>query len=199
MRQHLIISIRITIALLVITCGLYPALVWGVGQVAFRRQANGSLIERNGKVVGSELIGQNFAGARFFHPRPSAAGNDGYDGTASNGTNLGPTSKKLRDSIHDLVSKYSDTKPANGIPADAVTSSASGLDPHISPENALSQSERVASANGLPLPQVESMIKARTEGRFLGIYGEPRVNVLLLNLDLLALAGHSHLSSNLSS
>jgi K+-transporting ATPase ATPase C chain len=184
MKEHIIISIRITVALLVITCGLYPAVVWAIGQVAFRHQANGSLLERNGKVIGSELIGQNFAEDRFFHPRPSAAGKDGYDGTASGGSNLGPTSKKLLDTINDRVSKYSDTKPARGIPADAVTASASGLDPHISPENALSQAARVARANGLPLIQVESMIHARTEGRFLGIYGEPRVNVLLLNLDI---------------
>jgi K+-transporting ATPase ATPase C chain len=184
MVEHIKISLRITVALLLITCGFYPALVWAIGQVAFRHQANGSLIEQNGKVVGSELIGQNFAGNRFFHPRPSAAGTDGYDGTASGGTNFGPTSKKLLDSINDRVSKYPDTKPAGGIPADAVTASASGLDPHISPENALSQAARVALASGLPLTQVESMIHARTEGRFLGIYGEPRVNVLLLNLDI---------------
>jgi K+-transporting ATPase ATPase C chain len=184
MKEHIKISLRITVALLVITCGFYPLAVWAIGQVAFRHQANGSLLERNGKVIGSELIGQNFAEDRFFHPRPSAAGKDGYDGTASGGSNLGPTSKKLLDTINDRVSKYSDTKPAGGIPADAVTASASGLDPHISPENALSQAGRVARANGLPLIQVESMIHARTEGRFLGIYGEPRVNVLLLNLDI---------------
>jgi K+-transporting ATPase ATPase C chain len=184
MVEHIKISLRITVALLVITCGFYPALVWAIGQVAFRHQADGSLIRQNGKVVGSELIGQNFAGSRYFHPRPSAAGNDGYDGTASGGSNLGPTSKKLLDTINGLVTKYPDTKPAGGIPADAVTASASGLDPHISPENAMSQSARVANAAGLPLAQVESMIHARTEGRFLGIYGEPRVNVLLLNLDI---------------
>src|ERR1700692_4552259 len=184
MLDHIKISLRITVVLLVITCGFYPALVWAIGQVAFRHQADGSLIERNGKVVGSELTGQNFAGTRYFHPRPSAAGNDGYDGTASGGSNLGPTSKKLLDTINGLVTKYPDTKPAGGIPADAVTGSASGLDPHISPENAMSQSARVANATGLPLAQVESMIHARTEGRFLGIYGEPRVNVLLLNLDI---------------
>jgi potassium-transporting ATPase KdpC subunit len=188
MLEHIKISLRITVVLLVITCGFYPALVWAIGQVAFHHQANGSLIEQNGKVVGSELIGQNFAGNRYFHPRPSAAGNDGYDGTASGGSNLGPTSKKLLDTINDRVTKYADTKPAGGIPADAVTASASGLDPHISPENAMSQSARVANASGLPLSHVESMIHARTEGRFLGIYGEPRVNVLLLNIDIDKLA-----------
>ncbi|HEX3069813.1 MAG TPA: K(+)-transporting ATPase subunit C [Thermoanaerobaculia bacterium] len=184
MLEHIKISLRITVVLLVITCGLYPAIVWGIGQIAFRHQANGSLIERNGKVIGSEIIGQNFVGERYFHPRPSAAGNDGYDGTASGGTNLGPTSKKLLDTIRDRVMKYADTKPAGGVPADAVTASASGLDPHISPTNALSQASRVARAGGVSSAQIESMIHARTEGRFLGIYGEPRVNVLLLNLDL---------------
>jgi K+-transporting ATPase ATPase C chain len=184
MVEHIKISIRITIVLLVITCGFYPALVWAIGQVAFRYQANGSLLERNGKPIGSELIGQNFASDRYFHPRPSAAGNDGYDGTASGGTNLGPTSKKLSDAIKDRVSKYSDTKLAGGIPADAVTASGSGLDPHISSGNALSQAARVARINNLSLEQVESLIRTRTEGRFLGIYGEPRVNVLLINLDL---------------
>jgi K+-transporting ATPase ATPase C chain len=184
MIEHIKISLRISVVLLVITCGLYPAMVWGIGQIAFRHEANGSLIVRNGKPVGSEIIGQNFASERYFHPRPSAAGNDGYDGTASGGSNLGPTSKKLLDTINDRVTKYADTKPAAGIPADAVTASASGLDPHISPANALSQAARVAHARGLSSTQIEAMINARTEGRFLGIYGEPRVNVLLLNLDL---------------
>jgi len=184
MFEHIKISLRITVVLLVVTCGLYPAIVWGIGQIAFRHQANGSLIERNGKPIGSEIIGQNFAAERYFHLRPSAAGNDGYDGTASGGSNLGPTSKKLLDTIRDRVTKYADTKPSSGIPADAVTASASGLDPHISPANALSQAARVARARGLSNSQIESTIHARTEGRFLGIYGEPRVNVLLLNLDL---------------
>jgi K+-transporting ATPase ATPase C chain len=188
MKEHLIISIRITIALLVITCGIYPLAVWAVGQTAFHDKANGSLILRDGKVIGSEIIGQDFAGERFFHPRPSAAGNNGYDGMASGGTNYGPTSKKLLDAISDRVTKYGDTKPAGGIPADAVTASCSGLDPHISPENAASQSARVARANGLTQSQVDDMIRKRTESRFLGIYGEPRVNVLLLNLDIAAAA-----------
>lgn len=188
MKEHLIISIRITIALLVITCGIYPLTVWAIGQTAFRHKANGSLIVRDGKVIGSELIGQNFAGDRFFHPRPSNAGSDGYDGTASGGTNYGATSKKLLDAVSDRVTKYGDTKMAGGIPADAVTASCSGLDPHISPHNAASQSARVARANGLTPGQVEAMIRQRTEGRFLGIYGEPRVNVLLLNLDLASAA-----------
>jgi K+-transporting ATPase ATPase C chain len=185
MKEHLFISIRITIALLVITCGLYPLAVWAIGQTLFHDKANGSLIVRNGRVIGSQIIGQGFAGDRFFHSRPSSAGADGYDGTASGGSNYGPTSKKLLDSLRDRVTKYGDTKPAEGIPADAVTASESGLDPHISPQNAASQSARVARANGLPQGKVDAMIRNHTEGRFLGIYGEPRVNVLELNLELL--------------
>jgi K+-transporting ATPase ATPase C chain len=184
MIKHLTISIRITIALLVITCGVYPAIVWGVGQLAFSHQANGSLITRNGNVIGSELIGQNFAGQGFFHPRPSAAGNDGYDGMSSGGTNYGPTSAKLRDAIAKNVKDYGE-RPAGGVPADAVTASASGLDPHISPANAMAQAPRVARANRMTTDQIVSLIRARTEGRFLGVYGEPRVNVLLLNLDVM--------------
>jgi K+-transporting ATPase ATPase C chain len=183
-KEHLLISLRITAVLLVITCGIYPVAVWGIGQLAFRHRANGSLITRDGHVIGSELIGQNFTGPRFFHPRPSAAGNDGYDPTASGGTNLGPTSKKLRDAVAGAVKAY---EIHDDIPADAVTSSGSGLDPHISPENALAQAARVARANGLPLDRVQALIRSRTEARFAGIFGEPRVNVLLLNLDLRSL------------
>ena len=184
MAEHIKISIRITIALLVITCGFYPLAVWAIGQTVFHDKSNGSLVTRDGKVIGSKIIGQNFAGERFFHSRPSNAGSDGYDASASGGTNWGATSKKLLDAISDRTTKWADTKPAAGIPADAVTASCSGVDPHISPENAMAQSARVARANHLPVAQVEGMIRARTEGRFLGIYGEPRVNVLLLNLDL---------------
>jgi K+-transporting ATPase ATPase C chain len=179
MKEHLLISIRITIVLLVITCGAYPLAVWAIGQTVFRHNANGSLIVRDGKVIGSEIIGQSFASDRFFHSRPSA--ND-YDASNSGGTNLGPTSKKLRDGIAKAIDGRRD------VPADAVTASASGLDPHISPQNAASQSARVARANGLTQSQVDAMIHNRTERRFLGIYGEPRVNVLLLNLDIAAAA-----------
>jgi potassium-transporting ATPase KdpC subunit len=168
-------SIRMTLVLLVITCGVYPLVVWAIGQTAFRDKANGSLLARDGKVIGSALIGQQFTSDRFFHPRPSASG---YDAGNSGGTNLGPTSKALRDRI------AADLHGRRGVPADAVTASGSGLDPHISPENALAQAPRVALANGLPLERVQAMIRAHTEERFLGVYGEPRVNVLLLNLDL---------------
>jgi K+-transporting ATPase ATPase C chain len=181
MKEHLLISIRITVALLILTCGLYPAAVWAVGQLAFRHRVNGSLIERNGKIIGSELIGQGFTSESYFHSRPSAAGKDGYDGTASGGTNYGPTSQKLRDSIAASVHTFD---VHSNVPADAVTSSASGLDPHISPANAYAQAPRVARATGLTEATVRAMIERHTEGRFLGIFGEPRVNVLSLNLDL---------------
>jgi K+-transporting ATPase ATPase C chain len=182
MFEHLTISIRITLVLLVITCGLYPLAVWGIGQTFFAGKANGSLITRNGKVIGSSLIGQDFAGARFFHGRPSSSG---YDPTASGGTNWGPTSRKLRDAIAQRTANYNDTRPGRGIPADAVTASCSGVDPHISIANAESQTARVARQNGMPPATIAALIRRHTEGRFLGIYGEPRVNVLLLNLDVM--------------
>ena len=179
MKNHILVSIRITFALLVITCGVYPLLVWGIGQLAFRDKANGSLITRNGHVIGSELIGQAFTSERFFHSRPSSSG---YDPSASGGTNLGPTSAKLRDSIASAVKAYD---AHTNVPADAVTSSCSGVDPHISPANAAAQAARVARANGLPLDDVQRLIARHTEERFLGVFGEPRVNVLLINLELL--------------
>ena len=178
MKNHLLISLRMTAVLLTIVSGIYPLAVWAIGQVAFSHQANGSLIERNGKIIGSEIIGQNFASDRYFHPRPSAAGKDGYDPTASGGTNYGPTSKKLRDSIAAAVAGR------ENVPADEVTASASGVDPHISPANAYDQSARVARANRMSESDVRALIDRHTEGRFLGIYGEPRVNVLALNLEL---------------
>ena len=175
MKEHLLISIRITIALLILTCGIYPVAVWAVGQLAFNHRANGSLVERNGKIIGSELIGQSFTSDRYFHPRPSSSD---YDPRSSGGTNLGPTSKKLRDAIAKAVAGQTN------VLADAVTSSASGVDPDISPANAYAQASRVARANRLPEQNVRALIARHTEGRFLGIYGEPRVNVLALNMEL---------------
>jgi K+-transporting ATPase ATPase C chain len=177
MKQHLFISLRITVALLVITCGIYPAVVWGIGQLAFPHQANGSLIRRNGHVIGSELIGQNFTAARYFHSRPSFVN---YDPSASGGSNLGPTSRKLAERI------AADAQALGGknIPADAVTTSASGVDPHISPANAMQQLHRVATARGMDEARLRAIVAQHTEGRFFGIFGEPRVNVLLLNLAL---------------
>lgn len=181
MKEHILTSVRMTAVLLVITCGIYPVAVWAIGQIAFPWRANGSLIEQNGKVIGSQLIGQNFTADRFFHSRPSAAGKDGYDATASGGTNLGPTSQKLRDSVAAGVRGFDVHRD---VPADAVTSSGSGLDPHISPENAYAQAPRVARINRMPVETINAMIRARTEKRFGGVFGEPRVNVLMLNLDL---------------
>lgn len=176
MREHLFISLRMTAVVVILTCGIYPLVVFAVGQLAFRHEANGSFLERNGRPAGSELIGQSFTSARFFHSRPSASD---YDATASGGTNLGPTSKKLRDTIASAVKAFD---VHTNVPADAVTASASGLDPHITPANANAQAARVARANGLAVEQVRALIARSTEGRFLGIFGEPRVNVLRLNL-----------------
>lgn len=181
MKTHILISLRMTAIVVVITCGIYPLAVFAIAQTAFHDRANGSFVEFRGRLVGSELIGQNFASERFFHSRPSAAGSDGYDATSSGGTNLGPTSRKLFEAIAERVRSFD---VHSNVPADAVTSSASGLDPHISPQNAYAQAPRVARANGMSRSAVEAMIRARTEGRLLGLYGEPRVNVLLLNIEL---------------
>ena len=184
--QELKISLLVTIMTLVLLCGVYPLVVWGVSQAAFSGRANGSLISREGIVVGSELLGQNFAAERYFHPRPSAAGN-GYDAANSSGSNLGPTSQKLFDAIKERVAAY---RKENGlgegtlIPADAVTASGSGLDPEISPANARLQIARVAHARGWEASKLEALVKTHTRGRFLGILGEPGVNVLKLNLAL---------------
>ena len=183
MSTHILTSIRMTIVLAVITCGIYPFAVYGIAQAAFHDKANGSFVVSGGRVVGSSLLGQSFTSDKFFHSRPSAAGSEGYDGTASSGTNLGPTSKKLRDAIETNVRSFD---VHDNVPADAVTASASGLDPHISPENAFAQAPRVARANRMDLSAVEHLIRSHTESRLLGIFGEPRVNVLLLNLDVAA-------------
>jgi K+-transporting ATPase ATPase C chain len=249
MLAHIKTSVIATLVLAVIVCGLYPVIVWGLSQVIFHDKANGSLItDKDGKVIGSRLIGQNFADAKYFHPRPSAAGN-GYDGTASGGSNLGPTSAKLingttkpttqpnprggdpirgpdavdfdgiklrilrycnengiafdakpsldkfKDAEGELdeakvVKAFADGKqplvitPKEPIPADAVTASGGGLDPHISPANATLQAPRVAKARGMSLDDVRRLIDVNTDRRDLGILGEPGVNVVTLNLAL---------------
>ena len=238
MWKQLLPGLRFTLVLTILTGLVYPAVITGISQVVFRDQANGSLIVSNGQVIGSRLIGQNFAKPEYFHPRPSAAGS-GYDPTASAGSNLGPTSAKLIngttkiddkknevvdfDGIKDrivhycvdndiaydssmpldafkdaqgnlddvkLIKAFADDKaplvftPKTPIPADAVTASASGLDPHISPGNAQAQAGRVAKARGVSVEQVQGLIAQHTEGRALGFLGEPRVNVLELNLAL---------------
>jgi potassium-transporting ATPase KdpC subunit len=169
-----------------ILCGLYPLVSWGLAQAIFPGRANGSLIVRRGIVSGSALIGQPFSGPAYFHPRPSTAG-QGYDAARSGGRNLGPLSKELLDAVGRSVAEYraeNGLPPGTLVPADAVTASASGLDPHISPENARLQAARVAAARGLTEAEVLSRVEASTEGRTLGFLGEPRVNVLKLNLAL---------------
>jgi K+-transporting ATPase ATPase C chain len=186
MIAELRVSLLVTLLLVVLCCGIYPLAVWAIGQGLFSHQANGSLVEADGNVSGSSLLGQGFSGPGYFHPRPSAAG-QGYDAANSSGTNLGPTSKKLIDAVKQRVSDYraeNGLPPDAPVPADAVTASGSGLDPHISVENAKLQAGRVAKARGISWEEVLRRIAARTEGRSLMIFGEPRVNVLMLNLDL---------------
>jgi K+-transporting ATPase ATPase C chain len=193
--QEIKVSVLAMVALIIILCGIYPLVVWGIAQVAFPSQANGSLVEVQGKVVGSRLMAQAFSGAQYFHPRPSAAGDTGYDGTSSGGSNLGPLSQKLTDQVKERVASYrtENNLPAGTlIPADAVTASGSGLDPHISLKNAELQSARVGKARGLSPDRMKQLIETSIDGPGLGFLGEPGVNVLRLNLALDALASQSH-------
>ena len=180
------ISLTATLFLAVLLCGIYPLAVWLLAQGLFPANANGSLVMRNGKILGSSLISQGFTAPKYFHPRPAAAG-QGYDATSSGGSNLGPTSKKLVETVRQRVDEYrseNNLRPDALVPIDAVTASASGLDPHISLKNALLQAARVARARGLSEDIVLKEIKRYTEGRDLGMLGEPRVDVLMLNLAL---------------
>ncbi len=176
-----------TIVLAVVCCGLYPLVVYGIAQVAFPHKANGSLIvAKDGTVRGSELLGQNFTEAKYFHPRPSAAGN-GYDAANSSGSNLGPTSKKLNDALKDRIAAYrteNGLMETNPVPADAVSASSSGLDPHISLRNAALQAARIAQARNLSADKVRELIQQNTAAADLGILGDAGVNVLKLNLAL---------------
>jgi potassium-transporting ATPase KdpC subunit len=186
--NEVLVSIRTTLVFAVLLCGAFPLIIFGAGQLFFPRQANGSLIEsKDRRILGSELLGQNFSGAKYFHSRPSAAGANGYDATSSSGSNLGPTSQKLIDAVKQRVELY---RAENGlaadalVPGDAVTASGSGLDPHISLRNADLQAPRVAGERGLDLAAVKIAVVKATDQRSLGIFGEPGVNVLKLNLAL---------------
>jgi K+-transporting ATPase ATPase C chain len=188
-------AILVTLMLAVVCCGLYPVVVFGLGQALFRDKANGSLIvDANGTVRGSRLLGQQFTADKYFHTRPSSAGN-GYDASNSSGSNLGPTSQKLRDAIAQNLADY---RSQNGlatnapVPADAVTASGSGLDPHISPENAELQAARVAKARGINEEDLRKLIRDHTEGPDLGVLGDSGVSVLTLNLALDRNESESH-------
>jgi len=186
MWNQILPGLRIKLFMTILLGIAYPLAVTGVSQVVFRHKANGSLIRSGDKVIGSDLIGQNFARPEYFHPRPSAAGEKGYDGTSSGGTNFGPTNQKLIDRVKGAVEQFrSDNPDYHGpIPADMLTTSASGLDPHISPDSARAQALRVAKARGANPDQLEGLISQYTEGATVGILGEPRVNVLRLNIAL---------------
>jgi K+-transporting ATPase ATPase C chain len=186
MIQQLKPAFLMTLILTILTGLIYPGIVTGLCQVLFPAKANGSLVVQNGQAIGSQLIGQNFAKPEYFQPRPSAAGNDGYDGSASGGSNLGPTNQKLIDRVKASVDKFHKENPdySGPIPADMLTASASGLDPHISPASAMAQAPRVAKARGVSLEQMGQLVSHSTEGPDLGFLGEPRVNVLALNLEL---------------
>jgi potassium-transporting ATPase KdpC subunit len=187
MRSLLPTALRTTLLTLVVTGVLYPLAVTGLALVLFPSRAQGSWVtDERGQVVGSELLAQGFTSPSYFQPRPSAAGQAGFDATASSGSNLGPTSKKLRDGAAEALKKLEAENPdaPRPMPAELVTASASGLDPHLSPEAAQWQVKRVATARGLGEERVRAVVAAHTDGRTLGFMGEPRVNVLVLNLAL---------------
>ena len=186
MKKNLLISILMTVATTVLFGLVYPLVVTGLAQLIFPDKANGQLIVKGGKVIGSSIIGQGFSGPQYFHSRPSAAGN-GYDAGNSGGSNYGPTNQKLLDRVKNDVAAAQGENPATPVPIDMVTTSASGLDPHITPANAEFQLSRVAKARGISLDQLNALVKKHTAPRQFGVLGEPRVNVLELNLDLDAL------------
>ncbi|MBV8378128.1 MAG: K(+)-transporting ATPase subunit C [Verrucomicrobia bacterium] len=194
--KELYTSVAATVVLCAVVSGLYPVLIWGIGQVLFSHQANGSLVENNGQIVGSELLAQGFSGAKYFHPRPSAAGT-GYDPLNSGGSNLGPTSQKLIDGIKANVAQYRQENGLSGdavVPADAVTASGSGLDPHISLQNARIQVPRVAKERGFSEDVVRGEVSKATDNPLFGLGGEPGVNVLKVNLALDSLAPKGRLA-----
>ncbi|MDQ7092960.1 potassium-transporting ATPase subunit KdpC [Desulfosporosinus sp. PR] len=187
MLKQFIKGFAMLLVLTVLTGIAYPLVVTGLAQLFFPRQANGSVVYNNGQAVGSQVIGQNFSASKYFQSRPSDAGKDGYDATASSGSNLGPTNQDL---LQDVAERAATIRQANGlspnqaVPADLVTASASGLDPDITPEGAMLQVPRIAKLRNLPLETVQNLVQRDTTPRQLGLFGEPRVNVLRLNLDL---------------
>jgi len=183
MKKNILISIWMTVATTILFGLVYPLLVTGLAHLLFPNQANGQLIEKDGTVVGSAIIGQGFSSPGYFHSRPSAAGN-GWDAANSAGSNLGPTNQKLLDRVKGDVAAAQADNPGTPVPIDLVTTSASGFDPHITPASAEFQLPRVAKARGVTVDQVRALVAKHTEGRQLGVLGEPRVNVLELNLDL---------------
>jgi K+-transporting ATPase ATPase C chain len=183
MKKNLITAVLMTIATTILLGIIYPLVVTGIAQVVFPRQANGQLIQKAGNLVGSSIIGQGFSGPAYFHSRPSAAGN-GYDAANSNGSQLGPTNQKLIDRVKADVSAAQAENPGTAVPIDLVTASGSGVDPHITPASAEFQLSRVAKERGTTVDRMAVLVAKHTEGRQLGILGEPRVNVLELNLDL---------------
>jgi potassium-transporting ATPase KdpC subunit len=186
MWEQILPGLRIKLFMTLALGVVYPLAITGISQVVFPHQANGSLIRSGDKVIGSEIIGQSFAKPEYFHPRPSAAGNNGYDATASGGSNFGPTNQKLIDRVKAGVDQFRKENPdyQGPIPADLVTASSSGLDPHISPDGARAQLARVAKARKIGMDQAGDLVARYTEGATLGFLGEPRVNVLKLNLVL---------------
>jgi len=182
-KKNLLTAVLMTIATTILLGIIYPLVVTGIAQVLFPRQANGQLIRKDGKIVGSSIIGQGFSSPGYFHSRPSAAGN-GYDAANSNGSQLGPTNQKLIDRVKGDVSTAQADHPGELVPIDLVTTSASGIDPHITPAAAEFQLSRVAKERGATIDQLRALVAKHTEGRQLGFLGEARVNVLELNLEL---------------
>lgn len=183
MKKNLLIALWFTLVTTLMFGILYPLAITGLAQVLFPNRANGQLIERNGKIVGSRIIGQSFTGPGYFHSRPSSAGT-GYDATSSSGSNLGPTNKTLLDRVKSDVEKAQAENPSASVPVDLVTASGSGLDPHISPAGAEFQIPRVASERRISEAELRALVRKLTQDRQFGIFGEPRVNVLELNLEL---------------
>ena len=191
MKKNLLISVLMTLVTTILLGLIYPLLLTGLAQAFMKDKANGQLIEKNGTLVGSRILGQPFTGPGYFHSRPSAAGN-GYDASNSGASNLGPTNQKLLDRVKGDVASAQADNPGQPVPVDLVTTSGSGLDPHISPAAAAFQIPRVAKARGVSEEQLKQLIAKHTEGRQLGFLGEPRVNVLELNLELDQVAGKAH-------